>query len=163
MNPDYLPLIAEIGAAVAGFGGLAGLIGRQRSAESPEVDAGRLRGMLERALIVVLLAMLPLALGQFPMPDATVWWICAVLLFVASPVMFWSQRRRLSRLPNYAPGLLWLASAWFNLLVQLGVLSAGFAGYVPLSAAFGLALLIELVIAGSQFLRVIASVTSARV
>ena len=55
MNPEYLPLVAEIGAALAGFGSLAGVIGRRGSLDSPEVDAGRLRGMLERALAVVLL------------------------------------------------------------------------------------------------------------
>ena len=88
MNPDYLPLVAEIGAALAGFGGLAGLIGRQGSSESPEVDAGRLRGMLERALVIVLLALLPMALGQFALSDAAVWWICAISAWSCSSPCF---------------------------------------------------------------------------
>ena len=162
MNPDYLPLVAEIGAALAGFGGLAGLIGRQGSSESPEVDAGRLRGMLERALVIVLLALLPMALGQFALSDAAVWWICAIALFLLAPFLNWSQIFRLRRLPNYAPGKLYFASAQLSMVVQLAVLCAGFAGYVSLPAAFGIALLIELSLAGGQFLRIVASITSAR-
>lgn len=162
MNPEYLPLVAEIGIAIVGFGGLAGLIGRGSSSESPQIDAGRLRGMLERALTIVALALLPMALGQFPISDAAVWWSSAAILFVGAPYLSWSQRLRLRRLPNYTPGKLWLASAQINLIVQLGLLSAGFAGYVPLAPAYGFALLIELAVAGGQFLRVVASITSVR-
>jgi uncharacterized protein (DUF2062 family) len=118
--------------------------------------------MLERSLAVVLLALLPMALGQFPLTDEQVWRSCSGVLFVTAPAMFWSQRRRLRRLTNYAPGTLWLLSGRTNVAIQLGVLGAGFVGYVPLPAAFGVALLIELIIAGGQFLRVIASVTSGR-
>ena len=160
LNPDYLPLLAEIGAALAGFGSLAGLIGRRGSSESPEVDAGRLRGMLERALAVVLLALLPLALGQFPISDAAVWRSCGAMVFVASPGLNWSLIYRLRRLPNYAPETAYLLSSQVNLALELSVLAAGFLGLVPLASAYGLALLLQLSTAGGMFLRVIASITS---
>ena len=111
---------------------------------------------------MVLLALLPLALGQFALSDAVVWWSCATVLLVLAPVLNWSQIIRLRRLPNYAPGILYFASAQISMMFQLGVLGAGFAGYISLAAAYGLALLIELSLAGGQFLRVVASITSAR-
>ena len=162
MNPDYLPLVAEIGAALAGFGSLAGLIGRGSSSESPEVDAGRLRGMLERALAVVLLALLPMALAQFPISDDAVWWSCGAIVFIASPAMNWSVIYRLRRLPNYAPGTAYFISSQVNLALELSLLTAGFLDAVPLASAYGFALLIELCSAGGMFLRVVASITSTR-
>ena len=162
LNPDYLPLVAEVAVALAGFGSLAGLIGRRGSSESPEVDAGRLRGMLERALAVAVLALLPMALGQFPVPDPVVWRTCAAVAFVASPAMNWSLIYRLRQLPNYAPGAAYFVSSQVTLALQLSLLTAGFLDVVPLASAYGLALLMELCTTGGMFLRVVASITSAR-
>lgn len=118
--------------------------------------------MLERALTVVLLALLPMALRQFPIPDIAVWRICAAAAFVAAPTLNWSQIHRLRRLPGYAPGAAWFLSSQVNLVIQLSVLTAGFLGTVPLAAAYGLALLVELAAAGGMFLRVVASITTSR-
>jgi len=118
--------------------------------------------MLERALAVVLLALLPMALGQFSIADGVVWGSCAAILFFASPALNWSLLYRLRQLPNYAPGTAWLVSSQVNLALELSVLAAGFAGLVSLPSAYGFALLLELSTAGSMFLRVVASITSTR-
>ena len=118
--------------------------------------------MLERALSVVLLALLPMALGQFPIPEGVLWWSCGAIVFVASPALNWSLIYRLRKLPNYAPGTAYFISSQVNLAVELSVLAAGFLGQIPLASAYGLALLLELSTAGGMFLRVVASITSTR-
>ncbi len=119
--------------------------------------------MLERSLGIVLLALLPMALGQFPISENAVWWSCGALAFVTSPALNWSLLYRLRRLPSYAPGRAWLISGQVNLALELSVLVAGFVGLVPLASAYGLALLIELSTAGGMFLRVVASITASSV
>ncbi|MDJ0788068.1 MAG: hypothetical protein QNK05_14760 [Myxococcota bacterium] len=119
--------------------------------------------MLERALCIVLLALLPLALAQFPISEIWLWRFCGALAFVLMPTLNWTLIHRLRQLPNYAPGRSYFLSSQINLAFELGVLAAGFFGLVPLAAAYGLALLLELVTVGGMFLRVIASITlSAR-
>ena len=102
------------------------------------MDAGRLRGMLERALAVVVLALLPMALSQLPISSDYVWQGCVALVFVASPALNWSLIYRLRQLPNYAPGATYFLSSQVGLALELSVLAAGFSGAVPLESAYGL-------------------------
>ena len=118
--------------------------------------------MLERALSVVLLALLPMALGQFPIREGVVWHGCAAIVFLASPGLNWSLIYRLRRLPNYAPGAAYFISSQVVLALELSVLAAGFLGFVPLASAYGLALLLELSTAAGMFLRVVASISLDR-
>ena len=118
--------------------------------------------MLERALAIVMLALLPMALGQFPFSDDVVWRSCGVVVFIASPALNWTLIYRLRQLPNYAPGAAYFISSQIGLALELSVLVAGFLGAVPLASAYGLALLIELTTAAGMFLRVVASITSDR-
>lgn len=138
------------------------MIGRRASSDSPEVDAGRLRGMLERALAVVLLALLPMALGQFPISGSVVWLTSGGILFVASPALNWSLLYRLRQLPSYRPGRSWVVSAQLTLAIELALLVAGFFGRIPLESAYGMALLLELFTVAGMFLRVVASITASR-
>ena len=64
-DADYFLTIAELAVALAGFGGLAALIGKRPGAESARVDAGRLRAMLEHSLATMILAVFPVALARF--------------------------------------------------------------------------------------------------
>jgi len=116
--------------------------------------------MLERTLAIVLLALLPMALGQFPISENVVWRSCAAIAFAAAPTSNWSLLYRLRKIPSYAPGRAWILWGQGSLALGLSVLVAGFLGLVPLASAYGLALLIELASAGGMFLRVIASITT---
>ena len=85
-----------------------------------------------------------------------------MILFLAAPTLNWSLIYRLRRLPDYAPGTAYFVSSQVILALELSALAAGFLGFVPLASAYGLALLLELCIAAGMFLRVVASITSAR-
>ena len=67
-----------------------------------------------------------------------------------------------TREPTYLAETTILVSSQAILALELSVLAAGFLGFVPLSSAYGLALLLELSTATGMFLRVVASITSVR-
>ena len=157
MDDDYFLTIAELAVALAGFGSLAALIGRRSGGESAAVDAGRLRAMLERSLTAMILAVLPVSLGRFELAQHWVWGTPAVLYAVAAPYLHIAPIRRMRRDPNYRPGIAYMLSGWVALIFTLGLLFAGLAGLIPLRPALGLALVIELSVAASMFLRVASS------
>ena len=113
--------------------------------------------MLERSLTVMILAVLPVSLGQFEVPQHLVWGAPSVLLAVAAPYLHVAPIRRMRRDPSYQPGLAYRLSAWVALALTLGLLFAGLVGLIPLQPAFGLALVIELSVAATMFLRVASS------
>lgn len=154
---DYFLTIAELAVALAGFGSLAALIGRRPGGESAAVDASRLRAMLERSLTAMILAVLPVSLARFELPPHLVWGAPAVLFAIAEPYLHIAPVRRMRRIPSYQPGLAYRLSGRVALVLILGLLFAGLVGLIPLQPAFGLALVIELSIAATMFLRVASS------
>lgn len=157
MDGDYFLTIAELAVALAGFGSLAALIGKRPGGESAAVDAGRLRAMLERSLTAMLLAVLPVSLQHFELPTRLVWGVPAVLFVLAEPYLHFAPIRRMRRVPGYRPGLAYWLSGQIAGLLIVGLLLAGLAGLVPLPPAFGLALVVELSVAATMFLRVASS------
>ena len=113
--------------------------------------------MLERSLTAMILAVLPVSLGRFELPEHLVWGAPAVLFAVAAPYLHIAPVRRMRRDPSYQPGLAYRLSAWVALALTLGLLFAGLANLIPLQPAFGLALVIELSVAATMFLRVASS------
>lgn len=69
---DTLLSIAEIGAAFAGFSGLAGVIGR-RSEGSDQLDFERLRSVVLASLVVVVASLLPIVFLRFELTDVIAW------------------------------------------------------------------------------------------
>lgn len=157
LDSDYFLTIAELAVALAGFGSLASLIGKRPGGESAAVDASRLRAMLERSLTAMVLAVLPISLGHFELPPRLVWGLPAVLFAVAEPYLHFAPIRRMRRFPSYQPGLAYRLSGQIALLSIFALLLAGLAGLVPLRPAFGLALVVELSVAATLFLRVASS------
>ena len=157
---DDFRTIAELAVALAGFGSLAALIGRGRGSESAAVDAGRLRAMLERSLTAMILAVLPVSLGRFELPQHLVWGAPAVIFALAAPYLHIAPIRRMRRDPSYQPGLAYRLSGWLGLFLILGLLLTGLVGLLPLQPAFGLALVVELSIAATMFLRVASCLMS---
>ena len=157
LGTEFFLTVAELSVALAGFGSLASLIGRQPGAESAAVDAGRLRGMLERSLSVMLLSIFPVSLTSFELPSDIVWRVSGAIFFVAAPLLFWLPVRRLRRLPEYQPSFAYRSIGRIGLAVTLGLLVSGFIGALPMMPAYGIALVIELAIAAGMFLRVASS------
>jgi hypothetical protein len=162
LDADFFLTIAELAVALAGFGSLASLIGRQSGPESAAVDAGRLRGMLERSLTLMILSILPISLTRFELSSDIVWGVCGALFAVAAPLLFWLPIRRLRPLPEYQPGLAYKAGGYTALAVTLALLISGLVGLLPLIPAYGVALVVELSVAAGMFLRVASSIMSSR-
>jgi hypothetical protein len=88
---DTLQSFAEIGVALAGFTGVAAVLGRRAAGAWSYVELGQLRQLLESSLAVVLLSLLPLVLERFAEPPA-VWRACnglAALAGLALGVNYW--------------------------------------------------------------------------
>ncbi len=116
--------------------------------------------MLERSLTAMVLAVLPVSLGRFELSPALVWGVPAALFALAAPYLHIAPIRRLRRDPTYQPGVAYRLSAWVALTLTLGLLCAGLVGFIPLPPAYGLALVIELSVAATMFLRVASSLMS---
>jgi hypothetical protein len=113
--------------------------------------------MLERSLTAMLLAVLPVSLGRFELPQHLVWGAPAMIFALAEPYLHIAPIRRMRHDPSYQPGLAYRLSGWLALVLILGLLVTGVVGLIPLQSAFGLALVIELSVAATMFLRVASS------
>ena len=157
LDAEFFLTTAELAVALAGFGSLAALIGRHRSAEPAAVDAERLRGMLEHSLATMILAVLPLALTRFQLPETLVWSSCGALFFFVVPYLWWSQVRRVRQVPGYHASIAYRVGGRALNLSTMALLAAGLSGAIALIPAYGLGLVFELAIAGGMFLRVASS------
>jgi len=157
LDTEFFLTIAELAVALAGFGSLASLIGRRSGAESAAVDAGRLRGMLERSLSIMILSVFPISLTHFELPSGIVWGVSGLLFAVTARLLFWLPLRRLRQLPEYRPSFAYRATGYVGLAITLGLLASGLVGALPLIPAYGVALVVELTVAAGMFLRVASS------
>jgi hypothetical protein len=113
--------------------------------------------MLERTLTVMILSIFPISLSQFEISSGIVWGLSGVLFAVAAPLLFWLPLRRLRQLPEYRPSFAYRAGSYVCEAVTVGLLASGLVGALPLIPAYGVALVVELVIAAGMFLRVASS------
>ena len=143
--------------ALAGFGSLAALIGRRSGGEAAAVDAGRLRAMIEHSLAAMILAVLPVSLARFELPQHLAWGAPSVLFLVSATYLQLAPVRRMRRIPEYQPGLVYRLAGPLALVSIAGLLVTGLLGRIPLQPAYGLALVVELSVAAAMFVRVASS------
>ena len=72
-NTDLLQTIAEVAVAFVGFASLAGIVGSRPRAEPSELQAGRLRGMVQSGLVVIAFCFVPFIFDGFGVPEQLVW------------------------------------------------------------------------------------------
>jgi hypothetical protein len=80
---DTLIVFAEISAAFAGFGGLAGILAQRLAGDAATLAAVRLRAVIEWALVVVAFSLLPLVLVDVA-PGRAAWQILSIALALAA-------------------------------------------------------------------------------
>jgi hypothetical protein len=117
--------------------------------------------MLEDSLATMILAVLPIALARFAIPDGVVWGTCSVLFILVVPYFWWSQIRRMRPLPTYQPSITYQITGRVIRLATVGLLVTGLSGVVALVPAYGLALVFELFLAAGMFLRVASSLIAS--
>jgi hypothetical protein len=89
---DALQTFSQLGVALAGFTGVAIVLGGRAAGTWDYVERGQLRQLLESSLAVVLLSMLPLVLERFAWTEWTLWRVSngvACLTGIALGASYW--------------------------------------------------------------------------
>jgi hypothetical protein len=155
---DTLHLIAELAVAFAGFASLGSIIGSRRGRDAPEIDATRIRGMLEASLLVAAFSLVPILGHEAGLSIAVSWQSSSCLFSVVAASIMALHTRRAYAFASFQMSLSWRASAFALWLVALGALLATAVGAVQ-KAGFGyaLGLFALLVYAGLLFIRLVVS------
>ena len=96
--------IAQIGVTVAGFASLASVVGQTRTSTDPQVNAIRLRGLLNTSLAAMLLALVAVLLLAIPALGSWAWRGASIVgLLCAVPIGWGALKRDRPRraLPGY--------------------------------------------------------------
>ncbi len=156
---DFLVAAAQIAVGMAGFTGVASVFS-SRPAEVPaEVQAERLRAMIEAALVAVVFSLVPLLLSDLKLSEASLWRLASGLYLAAwSSVLAITVRRGfgvLRRLQLQADRS-WRAAVGAMGVLSLGSLLAGAVGFHP-STCYLFALLLQLILCALFFYRFFVS------
>jgi len=87
---DTVVSIAEIAVAFAGFGGLAGVVGR-RGPETEQVDFTHLGSVVLARLVVVVASLLPMVFSRFELVEIITWRLASGLALVVNLFAFSPQ------------------------------------------------------------------------
>jgi hypothetical protein len=161
MNADeILHTIAQVGVSLAGFAALVALFRNRSGSSWTPASLSALRSLIELSLCTVVLALLPLSIALFEIPEFLVWQVSSLCALLAGLGLMtiavlrvralvrsgWKAPTWLFHLAGFAIGCLALLAQAYNVLAQ--------------SAAIYVAVLLALiVIVGLQF---IVSVSSGR-
>jgi hypothetical protein len=81
---DTLIAFAQIAAAFAGFGGLAGLFAQRLTGDAAVLAAARLRAVIEWALIVVAFSLMPLVILGLEPDETGAWRVLSAALALSA-------------------------------------------------------------------------------
>lgn len=157
---DTLHVVAELAVAFAGFASLVSIIGSRRGRDAPQVDAARIRSMLEVSLLVAAFAFVPILMHEAGLSIPASWRASSGIFAISAGLIIALQARRTYSATRYGYRLTrwWGATALMLWLVTLGVLLATTAGVVQnASFGYGPGLFAFLVYAGLLFIRLISS------
>jgi hypothetical protein len=155
---ELLVNTAQIAVGLAGFTGVASVLGRRGDAAHDRAQAERLRGMIETALLVAAASLLPIVVERAGVAEPLAWRISAgVFLAVAVPGSLRGIGRavRVNRAVGQTPGwmLIWRSFTLGIVAVVAVSLSASMLGLVPGPAGFIVAVYALLIFSGILFFR----------
>lgn len=130
---DALQTFSQLGVALAGFTGVAIVLGGRAAGSWDYVERGQLRQLLESSLAVVLLSMLPLVLERFAWTEATLWRVsncvaCLAGIGLGASYWIWYWRGDVGSYPLIGRVLGWITTPFvvglltLQALVALGVI-----------------------------------------
>ena len=161
---DILLTVAELSVAFAGFATLAGVLGKPRSAEAAYMNASRLRGMLESAVLALVFALIPFVPILFGLEIDLSWRLAAGAFLLANGARQFFLFRRLPIIRVAGASTIWLniilVAQTVSSFVLLGV-AVGLAGEHA-SAAYVLSLFITLFASAVFFLRLAETVLASQ-
>ncbi len=120
MNPqDALTTVAEIAIAIAGFSGIAAVLGRRSDGEWAPTDVLRLRLLLRASFAIVILCFLPIVLSSASVAPKMTWALssgASLVWFCASGVFVIREARRITRFAGES-----IERRYAALILSLGV------------------------------------------
>jgi hypothetical protein len=133
---DALQTFSQLG--VAGFTGVAIVLGGRAAGSWDYVERGQLRQLLESSLAVVLLSTLPLVLERFAWSEARLWRVsngiaCAAGIGLGASYWIWYWRGEVASYPLLGRVLGWATTPLVAALLVLQALVA--AGVIQRNAA----------------------------
>jgi hypothetical protein len=155
---DFHTTAAQIAVGLAGFTGVSSAFSSRPTDVSAEIQAERLRGMIEAGLVAVIFSLLPLLLSDVELPEATLWRLASALYLVVWTVTFALGVRRVLHVLRGAPAQprSWAAALGLVGALCFGSLVSGVIGFRP-SSCYLFALLLQLILCGLFFYRVSSS------
>jgi hypothetical protein len=121
---DALQTFSQLGVALAGFTGVAIVLGGRAAGSWDYVERGQLRQLLESSLAVVLLSMLPLVLERFAVEETLLWRVsngvaCAAGIGLGASYWIWYWRGDVGSYPLLGRVLGWLTTPLVVALLAL--------------------------------------------
>lgn len=161
---DILLTVAELSVAFAGFATLAGVLGKPRSAEAAFMNAARLRGMLESAVMALTFSLFPLVPALFGIDPTASWRLSAVGFLAANGTRQYFLFRRLPGIRASGASTVWLSIILVAQTVSSLVLAGVIVGFFGESAgaAYVLSLFIALFSAAVFFLRLAETLVASQ-
>jgi hypothetical protein len=86
-DTGYLFVLAEVAVGFAGFASIVAVLGQRSARDHPELDAFRIRGLLECSLLVVIASLLPYAILRLGSGELPAWRLSSALAFVAAGLL----------------------------------------------------------------------------
>jgi len=158
---EFLVTTAQVAIGLAGFSGVAGVLGERRGSARPEVQGALLRNMIETSLLAAGFSLLPIALFDIGMNTQLLWRWSAAANLVAFVAQFALTLRRGTRIirsgaprPRVWGGLVFALAV--GIVFCLGLSATG----IDSAALFIIALSLQLVLSGGSFARFFAFLTS---
>jgi hypothetical protein len=126
---DALQTFSQLGVALAGFTGVAIVLGGRAAGAWDYVERGQLRQLLESSLAVVLLSLLPLVLERFAWAEATLWRVangaaCLAGIALGASYWVWYWRGDVASYPPLGRVLGWVTTPLVVALLALQALVA---------------------------------------
>lgn len=161
---DILLTVAELSVAFAGFATLAGVLGKPKSSDAAYMNASRLRGMLESALLALAFALIPFVPFLFDIDQGVGWRLSAGAFLLANVTRQVFLFRRLSAIRAAGANMTWLTVTLVaqiaSSIVLLGVVAGLFGEYS--GAAYVFALFGALLNSAVLFLRLAETLVSTQ-
>ena len=161
---DILLTVAELAVAFGGFATLAGVLGKPRSIDAAYMNASRLRGMLESALLALIFALFPFVPLLFGVDPNASWRIAAAFFLAASIARVVSLFRRFAEIRSAGASKGWLAivvAAQLASILVLLIVAIGLSGEHA-AAAYVLSLFIGLFVSAVFFLRLASTLLASQ-
>jgi hypothetical protein len=158
-DSEFLVNTAQVAIGLAGFSGVAGVLGARPGSASPEFQGARLRLMIETSLLAAGFSLLPIVLEHLGFEPRTLWRVASGMNLLAFAPQFTLALRRstaIIRASGEPTPRAWGAVTTLIAMLTVALLAASALGFGS-SSLYIAAIFLQLVLAGIAFHRFFAA------